>query len=236
MAAVFVDCHTHMVPSGDDGVRSLAEGRELCREANDRGKGILFATPHVWPHLPLDKEREAAVRQAYAALRPHAGVELRLGFELTPTEELLAHDLRRYALEGTNAVLIELPFLGSPDILFAVSEHAAREDLCPVIAHPERTESVLLDPSIAVELAGRGWLLQVNATSLLGRHGPEIEELAWRLVVDGDAALVASDGHRETRPPFLDAAFALVQDRIGEAAVALFDGSALGVSVRPVVR
>ncbi len=236
MVAAFVDCHTHMVPSGDDGVRSVAEGRALCREANERGTAILFATPHVWPHLPFDREREDAVRQAYAELRPHAGVELRLGFELTPTEELLAQDLRRYVLEGTNAVLMELPFLGSPDILVALGERAAREDLCPVIAHPERTEAVVDDPSLAADLAGRGWLLQVNATSLLGRHGPEIEELAWRLLVDGDAALVASDGHRENRPPFLDAAFALAKDRIGDAALALFDGSALGVSVRPVVR
>ncbi len=237
MAAVFVDCHTHMIPSGDDGVRSVGEGRALCREAHERGTGILFATPHVWPHLPLDREREAAVRQAYVALLPHTALELRLGFELTPTEELLGHDLRRYALEGTNGVLMELPFLGSPDILVALGERAARDDLSPVIAHPERTEAVLHDPSIAADLAGRGWVLQVNATSLLGRHGPEIEELAWRLVVDGDAALVASDGHRETRPPFLDAAFALVKARIGDTgALALFDGSALGVSVRPVVR
>ena len=55
-------------------------------------------------------------------------------------------------------------------------EQAALElaaGLRPVIAHPERTESVLDDPVVAEELALRGWALQVNATSLTGRHGRE---------------------------------------------------------------
>ena len=38
---------------------------------------------------------------------------------------------------------------------------------------------------------------------------------------------MASDGHRTTRPPFLDAAHAAVRERIGERADALFDGTAL---------
>ena len=29
---------------------------------------MLFATPHVWPHLPLTAEREARVRAAFAEL------------------------------------------------------------------------------------------------------------------------------------------------------------------------
>jgi protein-tyrosine phosphatase len=226
---VFVDCHTHMVPSGDDGVGSVSEGRALCREAYARGTRILFATPHVWPHLPLEPEREATIRKAYAELRPQVGLELRLGFELTPTAALLNDDPRRYVLEGTDAVLMEVPFLGSTAIVFALAERIAREGLRPVIAHPERTESVLQDPSLASKLAERGWLLQVNATSLLGRHGPEIEELGWRLLEDGEATLVASDGHRSTRPPYLDTAFALAGARLGESALALFDGSALGI-------
>lgn len=224
-----VDCHTHMVPSGDDGVRTLEEARALCLEAERRGTRVLFATPHVWPHLPLTAEREADVRRAYGALRPEAGLELRLGFELTPDRPLLADDLHRYELEGTGAVLMEVPFLGEADLLFELGEHAEREGLRPVIAHPERTEAVHHEPSLPRRLAERGWLIQVNATSLTGRHGPEIERLAWTLLDDGLASIVASDGHREARPPFLDEAFALAQARLGPQAIRLFDGSALGL-------
>jgi tyrosine-protein phosphatase YwqE len=67
----------------------------------------------------------------------------------------------------------------------------------------------------------------VNATSLLGAHGPEQEEAAWRLLRRGLADLVASDGHRTSRPPFLDETHRLVRARVGEGADPLFDGSAL---------
>ena len=73
-------------------------------------------------------------------------------------------------------------------------------------------------------------MLQVNATSLIGRHGPEPEELGWSLLEHGFGKLVASDGHRTTRPAQLDEAYELAAKRLGERALSLFDGSALGVT------
>jgi protein-tyrosine phosphatase len=229
-APAFVDCHSHVVPSGDDGARSVAQGVALCREAARRGTAVLFATPHVWPHLLLGAARERAVREAFERLRPQAPLELRLGWELTPCPALLADDPRRYELEGTGCVLMEVPFVGPPDDLWAVAEHAERVGLKPVIAHPERTEAVRDDPSLPARLAARGWLLQVNATSLTGYHGEETETLAWGLLEQGIVALVGSDGHRQERPPHLDQAYRLAEARLGEPARALFDGSALGLA------
>ena len=234
---MFVDCHSHVVPSGDDGAGSVEDGIALCRSAARHGTAVLFATPHVWPHYVLTEERERAVRKAYEQVRSAAGLELRLGFELTPTRALLAEDPHRYALEGTDRVLLEVDFTGPADATFALAEHVERAGLRPVIAHPERTESVLDDPGVADELAARGWTLQVNASSLTGRHGPVIEELGWSLVERGLAGVVASDGHRTTRPAHLDEAYQLARKRIGEQALSLFDGSALGVTPsRPASR
>jgi protein-tyrosine phosphatase len=227
---MFVDCHSHVVPSGDDGAATVADGRALCLSAARHGTSVLFATPHVWPHLPLTADRERTVRAAFEQVRVGAGLELRLGFELTPTRALLAEDPRRYVLEGTDRVLLEVDFVGSAEFTFALAEHVERAGLRPVIAHPERTEAVLDDPVVADELAARGWALQVNASSLTGRHGPDIEELGWSLVEGGMAAVVASDGHRTTRPAHLDEAYRLARERIGERASSLFDGSALGVT------
>ena len=79
MGPRFVDCHSHVVPSGDDGAPSVDEGLALCRSAAQHATGVLFATPHVWPYLTLSAEREAEIRDAYERMRPHAGLELRLG-------------------------------------------------------------------------------------------------------------------------------------------------------------
>jgi len=229
MSGGFVDVHSHVCPSGDDGAKTVEQGRELCRSAARQGTRILFATPHIWAHLPLDPEREQGVRDAFARLAPQAGLELRLGFELTPSDWLLEDDLRRYELQGTGAVLIELPFAGPADLFFRVAERAQEQGLRVIAAHPERTESVIHEPALAVEIARRGWLVQVNGSSLTGWDGPEIESLGWRFVGDGTASLVASDGHRPTRPPHLDEAHGRAVERCGRQATRLFDGSALGL-------
>jgi protein-tyrosine phosphatase len=229
----FVDVHSHVVPSGDDGAATVGEGLALCREAASRGTTVLYATPHVWAGEGLDREREASVRRAHAAMARDAagfGLDLRLGFELTPSPELLEEDLGRYVLEGmaTPSVLIELPFRGPIDLVLAVAEHAEALGLRPILAHPERADAVLDDPGQVEPLLERDWLLQLNATSLLGYHGGRVFERGWQLLETGAASLVASDGHRPARPPFLDEAHRAVRARLGIRADALFDGSALG--------
>jgi protein-tyrosine phosphatase len=233
MGPRFVDCHSHVVPSGDDGAGSFEEGLDLCDLAAEAGTAILFGTPHVWPHFPLTAKRELEVHGAFERLRERAPLELRLGFELTPAPPLLREDPARYVLEGTRHVLIEVPFVGPAVELLALAQHVEDAGLIPLIAHPERTEAVRARPELAEELA-TSWPIQVNATSLLGRHGSEAEELAWRLIEAGDVAVVASDGHRLTRPARIDDAYELVSARVGEeAALPLFDGTTLGISVRP---
>jgi protein-tyrosine phosphatase len=227
---VFVDVHSHVVPSGDDGARSVEAGLELCRSAAQRGTRVLFATPHVWPMLPLTPEREEDIRFAHAEMAPAAarfGLDLQLGFELTPTAALLEEDPSRYRLGDRSAVLMEVPFHGSLSLAERLAEHIEARGLTPVIAHPERSEAIGRDPTLAASMHERGWLLQLNATSVVGYHGAEIELGAWKLIEEGLADLVASDGHRAARPPHVDDAFRAVQARLGERAAALFDGRAL---------
>jgi protein-tyrosine phosphatase len=228
--AVFWDVHSHVVPSGDDGAATVAEGLALCRAAHERGTTVLVATPHLWPHLGLSDEREEAIRAAHAemarALAPE-GLDLRLGYELTPSVDLLELDLDRFRLGGLPAVLMELPFAGPLGVAERLAEEIEAAGLVPVLAHPERADAVIERPEIARGYAERDWLLQVNATSLLGYHGDDPEETGWLLIERGLVNLVASDGHRTTRPPFLDEAYEAVTRRIGAEADLLFDGTAL---------
>jgi len=228
--AVFWDVHSHVVPSGDDGAQSLDEGLALCRTAAEHGTGVLFATPHVWPSLTLTPERKERVREAHAELAEEAasfGLDLRLGAELTPAPALLDEDLKRYRLDDLPAVLMELPFHGPLRLAEALAERIQGSGLVPVIAHPERSEAVVADPGIAAGLRARGWLLQMNATSVLGYHGAAIELTAWQLLGEGLVDLFGSDGHRTARPATLDDAYRVIEARVGEGARRLFDGSAL---------
>jgi protein-tyrosine phosphatase len=234
----FVDVHSHVVPSGDDGAASLGEGLELCRVAFESGTRTLFATPHA--HAPTDTyprtpARERVFREAYPVLRDEVaawGLDLQAGWEVFPTE-LGDADPAEYRLGDRDAVLVEFPgwwldFAAPLDAVAAAGESIEAAGMVPVLAHPERCPAVTAQPEAAHELAARGWLLCLNAPSLTGGHGGTAEATAWRLLDDGVVALVASDGHTLRRPPRLDEAYAAVRARYGDAAAApLFDGSAL---------
>ncbi len=234
----FVDVHSHVVPSGDDGATTVDEGVDLCRLAFEAGTRVLFATPHVhapWDQYPWSDERQRLYEASFPQVRERAelfGLDLRRGWELFPSEALEV-DPAAFRLEGTEAVLVEFPgsWLDLPGELRLVGSAVDRvlaEGLTPVLAHPERCRSVARDPAAARPLVERGALLCLNAGSLVGEHGAVAEQTAWWLVGDGVVALAASDGHRTRRPPTMRVAYDEVVARLGEEpAASLFDGSAL---------
>lgn len=234
----FVDVHSHVVPSGDDGAVSLEHGLELCRLAADAGTRVLFATPHAhasWDTYPRSAARERIFEAAFPVMRDAVadwGLDLRRGWEVYPSvlDDTGPEEL---ALAGTRAVLVEFPgwWLDVADpipLVTAACERIEAAGLVPVLAHPERCPAVADAPAIVAPLAERGWLVCLNAPSLLGEHGGVSERVAWRLLDDGVVSLAASDAHGLGRPPTLDRAFRAVEQRCGRGgAVPLFDGSAL---------
>ena len=123
---------------------------------------------------------------------------------------------------------MELPFRGGLELAERVAEAIEDSGLTPVIGHPERAHAVQDRPERLQAFTERGWLIQVNATSLTGDHGPGAEALAWSLVEEGFASLVGSDGHRASRPPFWTP-HTRTRTRMGEERARLFDGSGPGV-------
>jgi protein-tyrosine phosphatase len=234
----FVDVHSHAVPSGDDGARSIEEAVELCGLARAGGTRVLFATPHAhaaFDRYPLTLEREHIFEEALPVVSQLVsawGLDLRRGFEVFPTE-LRDRDPHEFLLEGTRAVLLEFPgswldLADDSSLVLEAVERLLAVELVPVIAHPERSIRLPADFGIARALVENGCLLCPNGDSALGENGPVAEQAFWRLVDEGLVALVASDGHRRQRPPRLDQAHRLLVERYGEASIEmLFDGSAI---------
>jgi protein-tyrosine phosphatase len=232
----FVDVHTHMAPSGDDGVATVEEGVDLCRMAARRGTRLLYVTPHVNAELPLTPARDALVRsntRRLSSLLAGDGVEVRVGYELdTSVVPASPEEMAGYRLDGYPAVLVECPLRDAGAAvtgrIVSAAERVHDAGLQPILAHPERSPAILADPGFAREAVRRGWLLQITAASLLGGHGKSVARFAWSLVESDRAHLVASDGHRANRPPFLDEAAKALDARLGRGrALALLTGSAL---------
>jgi protein-tyrosine phosphatase len=247
-SAWFVDCHSHLVPSGDDGARSIDEGIELLRVAHRHGTRTLYATPHVhaaWDSYPLSGERLALYDAAFPPMRERAaqfGLDLRRGFELFPGALADDVDRRAFALGDSGCILIEFPgswcrgIVDDPlRLVWEEAERAEQAGLVPVLAHPERSNEIWDGPQLLEPFAERGWPLCLNASSLFGdRRHARTTETAWRLLELGFGDLVASDAHRASRGPELDRAYELVAAAVGEQrARGMFDGSALAVRAAP---
>ena len=235
----FVDVHSHVIPSGDDGARHVAQGLKLCRQAAEQGTRLLFGTPHA--HIPtspypLTAKRIERARTSYEEMKSECaafGLELRLGWELAPNGVLVG-DIVDYELEGTGAVLVEFPgpWFEYTDPLAALRrqiEEIRAAGLGVVLAHPERSIQIQQQPELVLPFVGNGALICFNADSFVGGHGAASEGCAWRLLELGVGDLMASDAHRPARPSKLREALDVVAGRIGrERALALVDGSALG--------
>ena len=234
----FVDVHSHVVPSGDDGATSIEQGLALCRVAFESGTDILFATPHAhapWDMFPRTSERDAIYAAAFPEMQREVatwGLDLRHGWEVYPTV-IEERALSEYVLAGTRGVLIEFPgswvrLDDAIEIVTAAGAIVEAAGFVPVLAHPERCRAVAEEPACVDPLVRRGWLLCVNAPSFLGHHGDTAERTAWELVVTDRISLAASDAHTAERPPTLDAAYERVRDRCGDdVARPMFTGAAL---------
>lgn len=197
-----IDIHTHVLPGIDDGSSSKEESMEMLSMAEESGVKVLVTTPHC--NIPdvfnnyVSEDLERLWRHVEAeAKRIGIGLKLCRGMEIFATEELprLLESGRVWTLNGTQYFLVEFDFGEDPDFCRYILEKSRNRGFRPVVAHPERYACVQDDPAVAFEWCIRGYALQLNKGSLLGKFGREAQITAELLADHGLAACVASDAH-----------------------------------------
>lgn len=209
---MYVDLHCHLLPGIDDGAATMDNTIAHARRLEAAGVHDVACTPHIkrrdFPDVDiagLAAAREAAQRAVDAeriAVRLHGGGEL-------AHEEALALDpaaLERIAQGPPDGrwLLLECPFAGLDEEVVQAAERLWDLGYGVLLAHPERAAAIAGADRRLRSLAARGALLQVNATSLLGRHGLAARVGAERLLREGLVWCLASDGHPGTRDDTLD--------------------------------
>jgi protein-tyrosine phosphatase len=202
-----VDLHLHLLPGVDDGPPDLAASLIHAEKLARHGVHEATVTPHVGvPWFPLDVATIPERTRAFQAELDAAGIELRVhpggeiyadGATALSAAEL---DVIAHGPPGARWVLLEVPFAGIDAAFLAACRHVRDRGFALLIAHPERAAGFLTGghEMLREEIAA-GALLQVNVCSLLGRQGPEAHAAAVKLVRDGLAYVLASDGHGGNR-------------------------------------
>jgi protein-tyrosine phosphatase len=125
---------------------------------------------------------------------------------------------------GARWLLVETPFDGIDHDFTAATGELRDQGFGVVLAHPERGAGILDGDCAALkDQLAQGSALQVNASSLAGRHGDEARSAAGRLLLDGLVTTLGSDAHSMSRAPALTTGL-LSARRIGlepDAAAAL---------------
>jgi protein-tyrosine phosphatase len=173
-------------------------------------------TPHVRDLLRRGILADVPARvAAVSSALERAGVPLRVlpGAELAHDDVALLGDRELDAIAqgppGARWVLLEAPLFGDDaDAFLAAAAEVRERGFGTLVGHPERCTPLMEAPdAVAAELRA-GARLQVNGSSLTGRHGAQAREWGIELLRSGRAHVIASDAHRPSRPSVLSAAIA----------------------------
>ena len=195
-----IDLHCHILPGIDDGPPTMEGSVAMARAAVAAGIRTTVATPHVtWDHQHNTAERIAeAVAELRAALEAEeVALEVLAGAEIGMTRvgDLAQDELEGLRLGSSPYLLVECPLAavsaGFGPLLRSLRD-AGHEVL---LGHPERCPAFQRDPAAYAALVHDGMLGQVTSGALVGRFGPPARELGLRLLREGLAHDVSSDGH-----------------------------------------
>ncbi len=220
-----IDFHSHILPQIDDGSSGVKESLEMLEELSLQGVDTIVATSHFYATQRSPQEflarRERAFEQLKARL-PENAPRILLGAEVLYFPGMSRMDeLSTLCIEGTNILLLEMPFRPwSEHMIREVHDLARSGRYTLMMAHIERYYD---DQPVSVwdDLLGEGVLMQSNADCFLpffaGRK-------ALRLLREDRIHLLGTDCHNMTsRPPQMDEALWVIRRRLGEEKLAQID-------------
>lgn len=216
-----IDLHNHLLPDWDDGPSDGAESLRMMEAARADGITRIVVTPHVFrmtrPGREI-KDLRSRIDQFLAGPRPR-GLELFPGAEVYYSDGMI-EAIKEFGLtvNGTHYVFIEFPSLSLPGDAPDLVSRMMRDELIPIISHPERNAVLADSPITFFDLVRRGALGQVTAQSLTGGFGRKVRRTAAEFLRHNLVHLIASDAHDAgERPPRLRDAVAAAGRIVGRA-------------------
>ena len=160
------DYHAHVLPGCDHGSDSLETSLQQIRLARKAGVKHICATPHFYPQEESVESFLERRRKSYDTLEPYLKkmqMRLTLGAEVLVCDGMeRMSNLTMLCLEGTNDLLLEMPFYTWPKtIVQTLQGIVERDDITVVMAHVDR-----YPPENIEELGHAGVLMQLNADAI----------------------------------------------------------------------
>lgn len=201
----FIDIHGHYAWDVDDGIPTKEESIAALDVASQNNIVSIVATPHIIPGAHTKEEIEHIQNRIHElktiAAKKH--IEVYAGCELFLNHDCIEaiHNDMFIPFENTHYLLAEFDVrkeLGTSDEVEDYLYEIEVKGYTPIIAHVERYFKDELDLERIEEMIDSGYIIQVNASSLLGYHGKHAQKFAYELIDNGFIHVIASDTHRST--------------------------------------
>ncbi len=218
------DIHTHILPGMDDGAQDMDMACQMIESEARQGTEIVALTPHYYGKKrnieEFIKQRENAFLGLLNELEKRGlkAPVLSQGAEVHLTRNLASsEDLNKLCIEGTNTILIELPFENWGSWVPREIERMIYSlDLKVVLAHPERYVIMPWEIKKLKPFSDMGAVFQINADTVLKRKG-----LVHKFLSSDFTCIVASDAHNtKTRACKIESATHKLSERYGKDFVA----------------
>ena len=212
------DFHSHFLPGIDDGSDSVETSLAMLDMWREQNISRVCATPHFYAeHTTPERflrRRNAAYNDVRAAMDPAVkypeillGAEVRFFDGISNTKEL-----PELCLEGTNLLLLEMPFVRWTERMLGEVADIRRRGIIPVAAHLERYMSFNAKKTIR-RFLDMDLLIQCNAEFFLSMR---TSRKALALLREERIHFLGSDAHNiSSRAPDLGAALELIDRKLG---------------------
>jgi protein-tyrosine phosphatase len=196
-----IDLHCHLLGKESESRDSFAKRLEVCRQASEDGVRLIVATPRWAANVDEPPLSVAACWRQLEHLRQEMPEEmsLKLGFLLEFSPGLPAL-LEKYGssitLCGGRTVFVSLRQLQLPAEAESVWSKLSEKGFSVLLARAECNVALRRNPSRLEKWIKHGLRLQLDAASLTGLHGHEIQQFALQCLkkYEGSVILAANTG------------------------------------------
>ncbi len=211
LSSLEIDLHSHLIPSIDDGSKSLEESLEILRAMSALGYKKVITTPHVMADAYQNSTQ--TILEGLQLLQEgvvQAGIEMEIkaAAEYYLDEELYARlDQGDILTIEDEYLLFETSYFSKPlnfeEIVFEMQAKGYKA----LLAHPERYRYIQ-DPRYEFgQMKELGIYFQLDINSLGGYYGKEAKKNALLLSEWGMIDFLGSDVHHRKQVDFLKKVF-----------------------------
>ncbi len=221
---MIIDFHTHILPSVDDGSKSVEISMAMLKSEAEQGIKKVILTPHFYathdsPERFIKRINHSRENLLQSLNSDFQWPEISLGSEIHFFEGISDCEfLKDMAIENTNCVLVEMPMRKWTDrMLLELEGIRQKRKLVPIIAHIDRYMTPFKTNGVVEQLSDLPVKIQANADFFINFWS---KKLALKLMSEGKIHFLGSDCHNmKDRKPNLGDALAVIRKQLGDSAI-----------------